>query len=206
MEDFGKRCSRFKTVMTKYGRQRRCAEFSGGDDFGEFGDGDKSAIAGPLIGGGITQVATLAAKLLGRGKPWGDKWGAAIGLGVGGAVSGILAFRQSSRPMGISALITTALVALPRLAEDMLAPAPGATKGAFGVTTAEQELQGFGDEMGADAIQLLDAGGGVGFGVTTAEQELGAGDDSPVQMLGARPEAELFGAGAGFGSNFLSAQ
>lgn len=227
---FGARCLRTKTVMTKYGRQKRCAEFSDGlgddgmSDFGDFGQGASPSIAGPLIGGGTAQVVTIATKMLGRGKAI-EKWAGVVGLGVSGALSGVLAFRQSSRPTGISALITAGLVTLPRIIEDLMAPKTG-LKG-FGVHTAERELAGVTTEemagaeemLGAD-IQLLDSGSGGGvMGVYTAEREM-AGDDmegaNEAQLYGAQQDVTLLGAqnnapvdllgGAGFGSNFLSAQ
>jgi len=225
--NFGRRCERTKSVMTKYGRQTRCAKFSDGfgDDgmsgFGDdFGQGDKSSIAGPLIGGGVAQIGTLATKLLFRGKKI-EKFGALIGLGLGGGLSAALAVSPRFRATGISGLITAGLVTLPRLLEDMIGPKTGLKDG-FGVHTAERELAGVTTEemagaeemLGAD-IQLLDSGGGGGVqGVITTEQEMGGANEA--QLFGAQQDLTLLGAqqnapvdllgGAGFGSNFLSAQ
>lgn len=207
-------CVRYK--RTSGGR--RCAEFAGSDDFsmdGGFGAGIGRDLAGPLIGGGVTQVATLATKMLGRGKKI-EKWGAGVGLGAGILVSGILAFRQSTRDIGITGLVVAGLVGLPRLIEDLMGPAAGSTAGYLGIHTAEADMAGY---LGADdsAIQLLDSGGGLGvgagLGVITAEEEVMAGAMGAgvpdVALLGAqRSEAELFGSGGGaaFGANFLSHQ
>jgi hypothetical protein len=211
--NLGKRCTRMKSVMTKHGRQQRCAEFGdvgdvGDPDFGDFGDGGRGSVSGPLIGGGVTQVTTIAVKMLAKNKPGLAKWGASIGLLVGGGLSAALAFKRSTRSIGIPALLTSALIALPRQLEDLMA-SKASLKG------AEEELYGLGEETesmdGAPPIQLLDSGGGTGvLGVITPEQELGV--ITPEQDLGNGDEGQTDGAGngvellGGFGSNFMSIQ
>jgi len=206
--NLGRRCVRMK--MTKHGR--KCAEFGDvgdvGDfgDLGDFGDPGSGAIAGPLIGGGVAQVVTTAVKLIAKGKPI-SKWAAGIGLLVGGGLSGVLAFRRSSRATGIPALITAALVTVPRQIEDLLAPA-GTFKGA-----SERELYGLGeDDMDGAALTIMDSGSGSTgvfgtivpeeqLGVTVPEEQMNDGDDG--ETNGAGRDVELLG---GFGSNFMAVQ
>jgi hypothetical protein len=226
MSKQGARCSRFQTVQTAKGPVRRCAGFitdggasvaadSGashaaddfGDDFGDFGLGLSSeGVAGPLIGGGAAQVGTLAIRLAAKNSPTLQKWAPAIGTAVGMAASAAMMLSPRFRNVGISGMITAALVGIPRQVEDLLMGS--AMKDYLGVITAEQEMAGaygFGDEyagyqmgagdeyagLGAQDVQLLDGQ----LGVTVAEQEMnGPGD------------VELLGSGNGFGSNFLAAQ
>jgi hypothetical protein len=228
MSKYGAQCSRFKTVQTPKGLVRRCASFSGnsgasvaadsgsseaadwGDDFGDdfgFGAG-RAEIAGPLIGGGFAQVGALAIRLLFKNSPNIQKWAPAIGTAVGAGISGAMMLSPRFKQVGISGILTAALVGIPRQVEDLLMGS--AMKDYLGVITAEQEMAGaygFGDEyagyqmgdeyagyagLGAQQdVQLLDSQ----LGVTVAEQEMnGPGD------------VELLGSGSGFGSNFLAAQ
>jgi hypothetical protein len=177
----------------------RCAAFGDGDgEMGLIGDG-RDHIAGPLIGGGATQVGTLALKMLFKTNATVQKYAPALGTLIGAAAGAGMMLSPRFRAAGLSAIITSAVVGLPRQIEDMLMG--GDTKGYLGVITAEQELQGYYAGMGAfgadpsQDVQLLDAGGGSTgmLGVITAEQEMnGAGD---VEMLG--------GGSGGFGANFL---
>lgn len=147
-------------------------------------------LAGPLVGGGVTQVGSLATKLIWKDSPKVSKWAPAIGFGLGGIVSGILAFRESTRDVGIAGLVTSLLVAVPAQLEELMLGDDGATAG-FGVVTPEMEMAG----LGADApVQLLDSGSsGSGLGVTVPEQG---------GMMGATPPVELLGAGGSFGATF----
>jgi len=158
-------------------------------DFG-FDGSLSEGLAGPLVGGGVTQVGTLAARLIfGKTRPAINKWAPTIGFVLGGIVSGILAARKSTRGIGIAGLVTAGLVALPRQLEELMMG--GTMKDGFGVITPEQ-MQG---AFGADApVELLDSGNGnyAGMGVHTAEQGMGA--PAPVEMLG----------NSGFGANFAS--
>jgi hypothetical protein len=160
-------------------------------DFGDFGVAGREHIAGPLIGGGIAQGATLATKLAFPAKA---KWAGTIGFLAGGIVSGILASRPRFRQVGISGLVTAALVGIPRQIEDLMT-APGATQGYLGVITPEQ-IAG----MGAGDVELLDSGSGAGtIGVITPEEGVsGFGAQSEIEMMGA-------GGAGGFGSNFFAA-
>lgn len=159
-------------------------------DFGGMGEG----VAGPLIGGGSAQVGTLIAKLLLKGTP--AKWAGLIGTGLGLLAGGVLMF-TGRRSMGISAMLTAAIVGVPRQLEDLLAP--GAMSGPWGVITPN-ELAAWGAEAEAAAagqpvVQLLSPSGGLGIHVPEvldgAEDVNGPG---PVELLG------------GFGSNFMNAQ
>lgn len=157
--------------------------------------GGNPAVAGPLIGGGVTQAVSLVTKMLARKKsPKLAKWAPTIGLVVGGGLSGLLAARRGTRETGIAGLLTAALIAIPAQAEVLLGVS-GPMAGYLGIITPEDgSIQGFGEP----AVELLDSGGGGmgALGVTTAEQEIagfGAGVGGEVELLG-----------AGFGSNFLS--
>lgn len=164
----------------------------------DFGGLESEGVAGPLIGGGVAQVGLLATKLLGKNSPTMIKYAPLIGTLLGGAASAALYF-TGRRAIGISGMVTAAIVGLPRQLEEMLV-AQGVMKDYLGVITAEQEMAGY---FGANEAPVEMLGGG-GFGVITAEQEMaGAGD---VEMLGADNGIEMLGSGAGFGSNFLSAQ
>lgn len=208
MSSFGARCTRFKRVMTASGPSMRCAAFGEGDfgdDFGFGGEG-RDHIAGPLIGGGVAQVGTLATRLLFKDNATLQKWAPAIGTLLGAGASGAMMLSPKFKNTGISGIITAALVGIPRQIEDLLMGS--AMKDYLGVITAEQEMAGagylgdeyagygFGDEyagLGAQQqdIQLLDSN----LGVITAEQEMnGPGD------------IEMLGGGSGFGANFLSPQ
>lgn len=231
MSKYGARCSRFKTVQTPDGRAvKRCASFqdnggalvaadSGasaaadwGDDFGDdfgFGAG-RPEFAGPLIGGGLAQVGSLAVRMLFKNSPNLQKWAPAIGTVLGAGVSGAMMMSPRFKAAGMSGILTAALIGIPRQIEDILMGS--AMKDYLGVITAEQEMAGayagFGDEyagyqmgdeyagyagLGAQGdVQLLDSG----LGVTVAEQE----------MNGPGGDVELLGSGSGFGSNFLAAQ
>lgn len=163
------------------------------------------SIAGPLVGGGIAQAGTLATKLI-----WPDKgvakWAGAIGTGLGLAVSGVLAFRPSTRSIGISGIVTSLLVGVPRQIEDLMG-AEGSTNGYLGVITPEREMQGAYDDdytaammeqemmgqVSPDQVQLLSANGAGSLGVITPERD----------MAGATPEIEMLGANGGFGATFL---
>lgn len=166
------------------------------------------SIAGPLIGGGATQAAALATRLLFKDKPNVVKYASLIGLGIGGGISAALMFNPKYKQTGLAGLVTAALVAVPRQIEDLLA-ASGTMKDYLGLITPERELAGgygggmAGDDyamMGQPDVQLLDSGSGSTgvLGTIVPEREMAGAD------FGAAPEGvELLG---GFGSNFLSQQ
>jgi hypothetical protein len=163
-------------------------------DFG--GALDTPGIAGPLIGGGVAQVGTLAAKLLFQGKA-PSKWAGLIGAVTGAAVGAGMMFTRH-RDVGISALVTALLIGVPRQLEDLLAPGSMSGYG-LGVITPT-ELAAWGAEAEAQAagqpvVQLLSPGSGMGIHVPeTLDGSDDMGGPSPVEMLG------------GFGSNFMNAQ
>ena len=173
------------------------------DRYGKMGDSYMDgtlteSLAGPLVGGGTTQVGTLAAKLIWKDNAAINKWAPSIGFGLGAIVSGILAFRESTRGIGIAGLVTAALVAIPRQLEELMMGDDAATAGwdGLGIITAETEMQGLG--AGAEqAVELLGDGSG-GLGVVVPEMggggQMGAG--------GAEHAVELLSNG-GFGANFL---
>lgn len=157
------------------------------------------SLAGPLIGGGTTQIGTLAAKLIWKDQAAIQKWAPSIGLGLGAIVSGILAFRPATRGIGIAGLVTAALVAIPRQLEELMMGDEAATAGwdGLGIITAETEMQGLGAEGAEQAVELLGDGSG-SLGVVVPEMggggQMGAG--------GAEDAVQLLGNG-GFGANFL---
>jgi len=171
------------------------------------------SVAGPLVGGGVTQAVCLATKLLFKSKPKVTKWAGLIGLAIGGGISGILAARESTREMGIAGLITSALIAVPKQIEDMMTDS-ASKAGYLGIITPERELQGYFGEgdgyddgmmgLGAEQdIQLLDASPGT-MGIITPEREMNGAMMGPMGMgAGVGDDVELMG---GFGSNFLSQQ
>ncbi len=164
------------------------------------GFGDSSAhahIAGPLIGGGATQVGIMLAHLHAKKNPKALRHAGLHGAVVGGLVSGALALSSKHRDTGIAALVTVGVMTLPRLLEGLMGLGhreETAMRGALGIITPEeyQSLSGAGEEP---VVQLLDSGAGGGtFGTHVAEEvhPLGA-SDMPVEVLG-----------NGFGTNFLS--
>lgn len=167
-----------------------------GYGFGAF-DG-REHIAGPLVGGGAAQIGVLTAKLLAKSKPGVGKYAGLIGTVVGVGVGGLMMTSRKLRATGISAMVTAAIIGVPRQIEDMLRASghlagDGDMAGYLGVITPEQQMAGYAEGMmGESAVQMLGANG---MGVTVAEEQMaGPGD---IQMLGA---------GAGFGSNFMNAQ
>jgi len=174
------------------------------------------SVAGPLLGGGLTQAASLATRMLFK-KPSMVKWSPVIGLLVGGGASAALLFTRHKQT-GLAGLITSALIAVPAQLERAL-NMPAKTAGYLGVITTEQEMAGaFGyedggysddgmnDAFGADLsqdIQLLDGGSGSTgvLGVITPEREMdGMSGAFGAGGFGANNDVELLG----FGSNFLS--
>lgn len=178
--------------------------------FRGFGEGMSSPhIAGPLIGGGATQIGVMLAHLHAKKNPKALRHAGLHGAVFGGIVSGLLAMSSKHRATGISALVTVGIMTVPRILEGFmgLGHRDETMKGyALGVITPEEyrALSGADDVYGAGddpAVQLLDAGGGstgvLGTHVAEEVQPLsGAG--------GAGEYVEMLG--AGFGSNFLSAQ
>lgn len=187
--------------------------YMGMDDFGEdFGEGfgacgGQDHLAGPLIGGGATQVGILATKLLFKTSPTAVKWSALIGTVLGAGVSGLMMLSPKWRGKGMSGLVTALLVGLPRQAEDLLRAA--GTLAGLGAVVAEREIAGEEDVSGyfgagsvdetygpvADEVQLLDSGSGSTgvLGTVTAERETAGAGPQDIEMLGA----------GGFGANFL---
>ncbi|MBV8720657.1 MAG: hypothetical protein JO277_00825 [Candidatus Eremiobacteraeota bacterium] len=170
--------------------------------FRGFGSADDRAhIAGPLIGGGATQIGIMLAHLHAKKNPAALRHAGIHGAILGALVSGGLAMTQKYRAIGISALVTVGVMALPRILEGFmgLGHRDETMKGyELGIITPEQ-YQSLSDSE--PAIQLLDAGGGsTGVLGTQVAEEVhplagagGAGDY--VEMMG-----------SGFGTNFLAAQ
>lgn len=158
------------------------------DDFGDFGDPGARDLAGPLVGGGLTQVGLLATKMLAKNSPRAQKWAPTIGFAVGGLVSGILAIRRSTRAIGVTGLLTAALIAIPRQVEELVG---GSLSGYLGIITPEQQgMMGYGEDMNGP-VEVLSEAAGNGMGVYTA--------DSAMQ---GPADVEIMGSGA-FGSNFM---
>lgn len=161
--------------------------------FRGFGAGDEHAsIAGPLIGGGATQVGIMLAHLHARKNPQALRHAGVHGAVLGVAVAGALALSTKYRQTGYSALATVAIMTIPRLLEGFMGLGhreETAAMHGLGIITP-QALAGAGEEP---VVQLLDSG----LGTTVAEELHGAGGNASeyVELLG-----------NGFGSNFLSAQ
>lgn len=164
-----------------------------------FGDGGSSPhIAGPLIGGGATQIGTMLAHLHARKNPKALRFAGFHGAILGGLVSGLLALSSKHRATGISALVTVGIMTAPRILEGFMGLGhrdEQLKEAELGIITPEayQALSGPGDEA---AIQLLDSGSGSTgvLGTHVAEEYHGLGaSDSPVELLG-----------NGFGTNFLA--
>jgi hypothetical protein len=173
--------------------------------FRGFGDGGGNpAIAGPLIGGGATQIGIMLAHLHAKKNPAALRHSGIHGLVLGGLVGGALAFTHKHRQTGISALVTVGIITLPRILEGFmgLGHRDETMKGyELGIITpqAYEALSGAGDEA---AVQIMDSGSGsTGMLGTHVAEEIhpmaGAG--------GAGEYVEMLGS-SGFGSNFLSAQ
>lgn len=171
--------------------------------FRGFGEGmGRPEIAGPLIGGGATQLGIMLAHLHAKKNPAALRHAGVHGALIGGLVSGLLAMSHKHRQVGISALVTVGIMAVPRMLEGFMGlghrEETAAMHGLGIITPSQYEaLSGAGEEP---VVQLLDAGTGVSgsFGTHVAE-EMGPGAepgaDMPVEIMG-----------NGFGSNFLSAQ
>ena len=143
------------------------------------------SIAGPLIGGGATQVGIMLAHLHAKKNPKALRHAGLHGAVLGGLVSGALAMSSKHRATGISALVTVGILTVPRIIE-----------GFMGLGHRhEEQLQGFGEPE----VQLLDSGSGSTgvLGTHVAEELHGMGNAEGV---------EIMGGGTGFGSNFLAAQ
>lgn len=175
-----------------FGRHRRRSFF------GE-GSGDHAHIAGPLIGGGATQIGIMLAHLHAKKNPAALRHAGIHGAILGGLVSGALALSHKHRATGISALATVAIMTIPRVMEGFMGLGhreETAAMHGLGIISAEQYQALSGAEE--PAVQLLDSGSGstgvLGTHVAEEIHPLGA-SDSPVELLG-----------NGFGTNFLSAQ
>jgi hypothetical protein len=158
-------------------------------------------IAGPLIGGGATQIGIMLAHLHAKKNPAALRHAGLHGAVLGGLVSGLLALSSKHRATGISALVTVGIMTAPRILEGFMGLGhrqEQLKEAELGIITPEQyqALSGAGEEP---AVQLLDSGSGSTgvLGTTVAEEYhgLSGAGDSPVELLG-----------NGFGTNFLAAQ
>jgi hypothetical protein len=163
--------------------------------------GDHAHIAGPLIGGGATQIGIMLAHLHAKKNPKALRHAGLHGALLGGIVSGALMLSPKHRATGISALVTVGIMAAPRLLEGFMGLGhreETAAMNGLGIITPEQyqalsDSGEFGD--GDPAVQLLDSGSGsTGVLGTHVAEELHGPPADGVELLG-----------NGFGSNFLSA-
>ena len=171
--------------------------------FRGFGEGGLSnpSIAGPLIGGGATQVGVMLAHLHAKKNPTALRHAGLHGAVLGGLVGGALAMSHKHRQTGLSALATVAIITIPRILEGFMGLGhrhEDTLKGYFGAIVPQeyQSLSGFGEPD----VQLLDSGAGstgvLGTHVAEQLQPMMAGAaDTGVELLG--------GVGSSFGSNFL---
>lgn len=158
--------------------------------FGDAGSEHHAHIAGPLIGGGATQIGIMLAHLHAKKNPKALRHAGLHGAVVGGLVAGALAMSKKHRATGISALVTVGILTMPRILEGLmgLGHREEQLKDAeLGIITPEQYQALSGAD---DAVQLLGGGSGT-FGTHVAEELHGAPADG-VELLG-----------SGFGSNFL---
>lgn len=166
--------------------------------FRGFGEGDGHAsIAGPLIGGGATQVGIMLAHLHARKNPAALRHAGVHGAVLGLLVSGGLALSKTYRQTGYSALATVAIMTIPRLLEGFMGLGhreETAAMHGLGIIVP-QALAGAGEEP---VVQLLDSNemNGGALGVHVAEELHGAGGSASEYV-------ELMGNGGGFGANFL---
>jgi hypothetical protein len=154
------------------------------------------SIAGPLIGGGATQVGVMLAHLHAKKNPKALRHAGLHGLVLGGLVGGALAMSSKHRATGISALVTVGIICVPRIVEGFMGLGHRHEEQLQGFgTIVPQALQGFGEPE----VQLLDSGSGSTgvLGTHVAEELHGMGNADGV---------EIMGAGASFGSNFLASQ
>lgn len=166
--------------------------------FRGFGDGIGSPhIAGPLIGGGATQLGIMLAHLHAKKNPQALRHAGIHGAVLGAIVSGALTMSSKYRDTGIAALVTVGVMTLPRILE-----------GFMGLGHRDETMKGY--ELGiitpeqyhslSDAepvVQLLDSGGGGGVMGTHVAEEV-----HPMAGAGAGDYVEMLGNG-GFGTNFL---
>ena len=172
--------------------------------FRGFGEGHFSQpyIAGPLIGGGATQVGIMLAHLHAKKNPAALRHAGLHGMILGGLVAGGLAMSKNHRETGLSALATVAIITLPRVLEGFMGLGhrhEDSMHGYLGAITAS-DYQGL---SGEPEVQLLDSGSGSTgvLGTHVAEEvQSFSGSDGPVEVLGNG------GGGGGFGSNFLDSQ
>ena len=168
------------------------------------GDGIGSdGVAGPLIGGGVCQVGTLAAKLLFANKP-PAKWAGLIGSGLGVLVGGGLML-AGKRGAGLSALLTALIVGVPRQLEDLLAPGGSMSGFDLGVISP-QELAAWGAEAeAANMLGLHTAEELSGYDAELGEPPLTLLGETPLQLLGGEGDmmadspVALLGSGTGLG-------
>ncbi len=164
--------------------------------FRGFGNADHASIAGPLIGGGATQIGIMLAHLHARKNPKALRHAGLHGAVLGGLVGGALALSPKHRETGISALVTVGIIAAPRILEGLMGLGhreETAMRGALGIITPEEyhALSGSDEPV----VQLLDSG----LGTHVAEEYAPMGHE--VGPTG--PAVEVLG-NSGFGSNFLS--
>lgn len=161
-----------------------------------FGEGGHAHahIAGPLIGGGATQIGIMLAHLHARKNPAALRHAGIHGAVLGGLISGALAMSHKHRDTGIAALMTVGIMTVPRILEGFMGLGKtdeSAAMHGLGIITAEQYHSLSGAEE--PVVQLLDAGNGLGMHVAEEYHGLNGASDSPVELLG-----------SGFGSNFLN--
>lgn len=164
-----------------------------------FGDaGGRAYIAGPIIGGGATQLGIMLAHLHAKKNPKALRYAGMHGAVLGGLVGTALLFSDKYRETGIAALVTTGIMIAPRILEGFMGLGhreEQLKEAELGIITPEQyqALSGFGADDAA--VQIMDSGSGstgmLGVHVAEEVQPLGAGASDYVEMMG-------------FGANFLS--
>lgn len=110
-----------------------------GDSF--FDGAAMQAAKGPLIGGGLAKLTSIAIK---KFKPDWAKYAGLAGAAVGGGVSAFLMTKPEHKETGAAGLATALLIGL----SEQLETSMGLLRGA-------DDLSAYASEMGADATEML---------------------------------------------------
>jgi hypothetical protein len=162
------------------------------DDFFDFGGSGKDIVAGPLVGGGLAQLAILAVR---KFMPSQAKWAGTIGAVAGSAVGAFLMSKPEHKEKGLAAVATALIVGVPRQIEDLMLPSKLSGVENIDLLGAyDAEMGAYDAEMGeVPNVQVLNSGSG-GTGLVgayvpeTMSGDLGADADMEIS------DASAFGA------------
>jgi hypothetical protein len=160
-------------------RKRKKKMFTTGDSF--FDGPEMQAAKGPLIGGGLTQLGTIAIR---KFVPSMAKHAPLIGMVIGGGVSAYLMTKPQHKEAGAAGLATALIIGLPQLLDEYMGT--GLLKGdEVGDDQMGDEMLGaYAQEMGAgeglqllgpaEGVQIQDSGSGSTGLIGAVTQEMGA--------------------------------